>query len=70
MQLPLKMATMATLARNFFTVSLSALIFCEKKLRKVDHGQPVFEVEVSFHELKKLRSNELLCEARYLFNLF
>ena len=70
MQLPLKMVTMATLSRNFFTVSLSSLIFCEKELRKVDHGRPVFEVEESFNEQKTLRSDELLCEMRYLFNLF
>ena len=72
MQLPLQMVTMATLSRNFFTVSIF-FNFCKKEERSIMTGQFSKRKKVSMSRKTfalKIRSDELQCEARYLLNLF
>ena len=53
------MVTMATLSRNFFTVSFFSLIFAKKEEKSIMTGQ-FFEGEESFNEQKNFRSEDSL----------
>ena len=67
------MVTMATLSRNFFTVSFFSLIFAKKEEKSIMTGQFSKRKKVSMSRetfALKIRSDELLCEGRYLLNLF
>ena len=67
------MVTMATLSRDFFTVSIFSLNFCKREEKSIMAGGSPKRKKVSMSRetfALKIRSDELLCKVRYLLNLF